>query len=85
MSMPGEPFVEFQMDWRNRCPVHDSFFVGYANGYNGYFPTIQAATRRGYGATSATTWTEVGSGERMVNHAITRIYEMLGKLSDDPQ
>lgn len=84
MTMPGEPFVNFQMDWRNRCPVHDTFFVGYANGYNGYFPTIDAAVRGGYGASSATTWAAVGSGERMVDHALTRIYELLGKLTDGP-
>jgi len=28
MTMPGEPFVEFQMDWRNRCPVPDAFLLG---------------------------------------------------------
>jgi neutral ceramidase len=84
MSVPGEPFVELQMAWRNLCPVRDSFFVGYSNGYNGYFPTIQAATRQGYGATSAMTWVEVGSGEYLMNRALIRIYEMMGKLTDGP-
>ena len=36
MGMPGEPFVEFQINWRDRCPVRDAFFLGYANGYFGY-------------------------------------------------
>jgi len=44
LCMPGEPFVEYQITWRRRCPVRDAFFVGYANGYNGYFPTIRSAT-----------------------------------------
>jgi neutral ceramidase len=85
MSMSGEPFVDLQIDWRNRCPVHDSFFVGYANGYNGYLPTIDGAVRGGYGGASSTTWAAVGSGERMVDHSVVRIYEMLGKLTNVPQ
>jgi hypothetical protein len=84
MGMPGEPFVEFQINWRDRCPVRDAFFLGYAGGYFGYFPTIRAATEGGYGATSPTTWIEVGAGERMVNHALARTYEMLGRLRKVP-
>jgi Neutral/alkaline non-lysosomal ceramidase, N-terminal len=85
MGLPGEPFVEFQMNWRERCRLHDCFFLGYTNGYNGYFPTIQAATEGGYGATSATTWVEVGAGERMVDHAVVTLYKMLRLLKDAPK
>lgn len=85
MTMPGEPFVDFQMDWRNRCPVRDAFFLGYANGYFGYFPTIRMATLGGYGAASATTWVQVGAGEQMVNHALVMAYKLLGKLDDTPE
>ena len=28
MTMPGEPFVDFQINWRDRCPVPDAFFRG---------------------------------------------------------
>lgn len=84
-GLPGEPFVDFQSDWRARCPVHDAFLVGYANGYFGYFPTIRASTWPAYGASSATTWVEPGTGERMVDHAIIMIYEMLGKLTRMPR
>ncbi len=85
MTMPGEPFVDFQMDWRNRCPVRDAFFLGYANGYFGYFPTMRMTTLGGYGAGSATTWVEVGAGEQMVNHALVVTYKLLGKLDDTPE
>ncbi len=85
LGMPGEPFVEFQVNWRDRCPVRDAFFLGYANGYFGYFPTIRAAPLGGYGAGNTTTWVEVGAGERMVDHALVRLYEMLGRLSDMPE
>jgi len=27
----------------------------------------------------------VGAGERMIDHALIRIYEMLGRLSDAPE
>jgi hypothetical protein len=84
MTMPGEPFVDFQMNWRDRCPVPHALLLGYTNGYNGYFPTIAAASRGGYGAASASTWVEPGAGERMVDNAVTRVYEMLGRLSDLP-
>lgn len=85
MGMPGEPFVQFQMDWRERCSLHDCFFLGYTNGYDGYIPTIQAATEGGYGATSATTWVQVGAGEMMVDHAVVRLDKMLGLLHDAPK
>jgi hypothetical protein len=84
MTMPGEPFVDFQVNWRDRCPVRHAFLLGYTNGYNGYFPTIAAASRGGYGAASASTWVEPGAGERMVDNAVARVYEMLGRLSDLP-
>ena len=84
MGLPGEPFVEFQMNWRQRCGLHDCFFLGYANGYDGYIPTVQAATEGGYGAASATTWVQVGAGERMVDHAVVTLYKMLGLLKDAP-
>jgi neutral ceramidase len=85
MGVPGEPFVEFQMGWRERCPLPDCFFLGYTNGYYGYFPTIQAATEGGYGAANATTWVQVGTGERMVDHALVTLYKMLGLLQDTPK
>jgi len=84
VGMPGEPFVDFQTDFRARCPVNDCFFLGYANGYYGYFPTLKAAAEGGYGAVSTTTWIEVGAGERMENQGIVDIYRMLGRLQDVP-
>ena len=85
MTMPGEPFVNFQIDWRNRCPVPDAFFLGYANGYYGYFPTIRASTEGGYGAGSSSTFIEPGAGEAMVDHAVIKTYQMLGRYNDLPE
>ena len=84
MTMPGEPFVDFQMNWRDRCPAPVALLLGYTNGYNGYFPTIAASSRGGYGAASASTWVEPGAGERIVDRAVVNLYEMLGRLTDLP-
>lgn len=84
VGMPGEPFVDFQTDLRARCPVADCFFLGYTNGYYGYFPTIKAATEGGYGASNATTWVQVGAGEEMENFGLVEIYRMLGRLHNTP-
>lgn len=84
VGMPGEPFVDFQTDLRAKCPVRDCFFLGYTNGYYGYFPTIKAASEGGYGAASTTTWVQVGAGEQMEDFALIQIYRMLGRLQDAP-
>ena len=84
-GMPGEPFVDFQMQWRAHCPVDDCLFLGYTSGYFGYFPTIRAASWGGYGASHPSTFIEVGAGERMLNHSLGAIYQMLGRLRSVPE
>jgi neutral ceramidase len=81
VGMPGEPFVEFQMQLRAKSPLPNSFLLGYTNGYFAYFPTIAAAVRGGYGANSTVVPTEVGTGERMLNIGLISIYELLGKFT----
>lgn len=85
VGMPGEPFVDFQIDWRKLCPARDAFFLGYTNGYFDYFPTIHAASEGGYGAADSDTYVEAGAGERMLRRALVRVYEMLGRLHDAPE
>ena len=85
MTLPAEPFVDFQIDWRNRCPVRDTFFLGYADGSFGYFPTLRAASLGGYGAANTATWIEPGAADQMVDHAVAKVYEMLGRLTDTPE
>jgi hypothetical protein len=85
IGMPGEPFVNFQINWKDRCPVQDCLVLGYANGYFDYFPTIEAAAEGGYGAGDSNTYVELGAGERMLRRALVRVYEFLGKLSDAPE
>jgi len=84
VGMPGEPFVEFQMQLRAKSPLPNSFLLGYTNGYFAYLPTITAAVRGGYGANSSVNPTEVGTGERMLNTGLIALYELLGGLSEQP-
>jgi hypothetical protein len=84
VTMPGEPFVEFQTTLRARSPLPNTYLLGYADGAFGYFPTIAAAIRGGYGANSTATQVEVGTGERMLDTGLISLYEMLGKLPDRP-
>lgn len=85
VGMPGEPFVDFQINWRDRCPAHDCLFLGYTNGYFDYLPTIVAASQGGYGAGDSNTYVEVGAAERMLDHALVRAHEMLGQLGRVPE
>ena len=83
-AFPGEFFVEFQQSLRSRSPLRDTFFLGYANGYFGYFPTIRAAATGGYGAADFSVQLEPGAGERLIDQALIQIYRALGKLKDQP-
>lgn len=85
LAVPGEPFVQYQIAWRERCPVRDAFFLGYANGYDGYFPTIPSASLSGYGASNPATWVEVGAGDRMLDAGVISINRMLGLMPELPE
>jgi neutral ceramidase len=63
MAVPGERFIDFQINWSQRCPVAGAFFLSYTHDYFGYFPTIRMASLGGCGAASASTWVEVGASE----------------------
>jgi neutral ceramidase len=84
VGMPGEPFVDFGLNFRDRSPLTMSFFAGYANGYFGYFPTIRAAVEGGYGAEGLVSRSEVGAGESMLDTSLIRLYTMLGQLKPLP-
>jgi hypothetical protein len=82
-TFPGEFFVEFQQQLKSRSPVADTFFLGYCNASYGYFPTVQAASEGGYGATT-NSFVEIGAGERMVLQALIDLHQLSGRF-DNPQ
>jgi hypothetical protein len=48
--LPGEPFVEFQLRYREAMLPNYAFVNGYCNGWTGYLPTAAAFKEGGYGA-----------------------------------
>lgn len=76
----GEFFCEHAMRLRSRARTGGLFFFGYCNGYHQYFPTIEAAAEGGYGADNQVAPAEVGAGERLMNTALTWLFQMQGKF-----
>lgn len=87
LAIPGEPFVEHQLAFRQKAECTDAMLFGYsysaAGVWAGYIPTILASVEGGYGADYNTT-VEVGTGERLVDRGVVKILEMRGLLKDLP-
>ncbi len=81
VTMPGEPFVDFQTELAAKSIIEYTFLFGYTftgdGGWADYIPTIEAASEGGYGA-GYNTFIGVGAGEAMVDRAIINLYEMTG-------
>jgi hypothetical protein len=86
-TMPGEPFVDLQIAFRDKSEITNTFLFGYtysAGGeWLGYVPTIRAAAEGGYGA-GYNTRIEVGAGEAMIDRAIVNLFALTGKLKRSP-
>jgi neutral ceramidase len=87
-ALPGEPFVEHQITFREKTGCAGAMLFGYsysAGGtWAGYLPTIRAAVEGGYGANYNTT-VEVGTGERLIDSAVVKIFELRGRLKALPE
>ena len=86
-AIPGEPFVEHQITFREKAECGAAMLFGYsysAGGvWAGYIPTILASVEGGYGADYNTT-VEVGTGERLVDRAAVKLFELRGLLKELP-
>lgn len=86
-SLPGEPFVEFQLTFRAKSECANSMLFGYTTSsqgvWAGYLPTILAAVQGGYGADYNTT-VAVGTGEQLVDRAVVKLFELRGLLKELP-
>ncbi len=80
----GEFFCNHSNRLKERSYIDHTLFLGYCNGHNLYFPTIEAASEGGYGADQTVSPVELGAGEQMMNRALVNIYAMLRKFSDKP-
>ncbi|MDX2032116.1 MAG: hypothetical protein SF339_15690 [Blastocatellia bacterium] len=76
----GEFFSNHAIRLKERARVKRLFFFGYCNGYHQYFPTIEGVAEGGYGADNQVAPAAVGAGEEIMNAALMRIYQLLGKI-----
>ena len=87
MSIPGEPFVEHQLTFREKseCGAAMLFGYSYSSGgvWAGYIPTIIGAVEGGYGADYNTT-VAVGTGEMLIDRGVVQILRMRGLLKNLP-
>jgi len=78
----GEFFSNHSNRLKERSYTPHTFFFGYCNGHDMYFPTIEAVSEGGYGADPQVSPVEIGAGEKMMNQALVNIYTMLGKFPE---
>jgi hypothetical protein len=76
VGVSGEFFCNHALRLKERARMKELFFFGYCNGYEQYFPTIEAIAEGGYGTGGIEAPAAVGAGEQMMNTALIGIYEM---------
>lgn len=83
-TFPGEPFIKFQLDWKDDIgPYATPFFFGYT--WNGgkwpiYVPDIRSAALGGFGADMGFPLIEVGAGETIMNKHLENFYILNGRM-----
>ena len=87
-TMLAEPFVKFQLYWKEHAEVAHPFFFGYtySSGGNspGYVSDIRSAAYGGYGADDNERRIEVGAGEAIMNKHLENLYRLKGIMRDKP-
>jgi hypothetical protein len=78
VGVSGEFFCEHAESLRRRARLPHLFFLGYCNDYHQYFPTIQAVSEGGYGTGLPVSVAELGAGERVIDRALVRLYQLRG-------
>jgi hypothetical protein len=80
VGVSGEFFCGHALSLKRRARLEHVLFLGYCNDYQQYFPTIEAAAEGGYGTEPVVSPSELGAGERVIDRALIRLYEMRGEL-----
>jgi len=87
-AVPGEPFVQLQLDWKQRLNMPQAFLFGYtwyAGTWPNYIPDIVSAARGGYGADqNGPTMIEVGAGEAIMNKQLENVLRLSGLMREVP-
>jgi neutral ceramidase len=87
-TVPGEPFIQLQLDWKKKVEVPHPFLFGYTwhrGTWPAYVPDIKSAALGGYGADQSNPrMIEVGSGEALMNKHLENMYRLTGLMREDP-
>jgi hypothetical protein len=79
VALPGEIFVEFGLDAKQRSPFGTTAVISMSNQHHGYIPNRTAFEQGGYETfRSRMNWTAPGSGERLIDTAIDRLQHLHG-------
>ena len=83
VALPGEPFVEGQLELKRRSPAPYTFLAHMANGSAGYVPTREALARGGY-ETRTANWSRLAPAalERIVDAADGLLRELFARNAD---
>ncbi|RFS26672.1 hypothetical protein DVR12_02460 [Chitinophaga silvatica] len=81
---PGEMFVQFQLDWKDKMKLASvsGFMFGYSwtgGKWPGYIPDVRSAALGGYGA-DGDNMIQVGAGEQIVTRHLENYYKLNGLM-----
>ncbi|MBY0232556.1 MAG: neutral/alkaline non-lysosomal ceramidase N-terminal domain-containing protein [Gemmataceae bacterium] len=82
VGVSAEVFCSHSLHLKRRARLPRLFFIGYCNDYHQYLPTIEAASEGGYGTEAWISPAAVGSGERVMDRALLRLYGMRGRIAE---
>jgi hypothetical protein len=87
-TVPGEPFVQLQLDWKKKVDAAQPFLFGYTwfdGTWPNYIPDIKSAAQGGYGADQNNPkMIEVGSGEAIINKHLENSFRLSGLMRTEP-
>ncbi|HQE83418.1 MAG TPA: neutral/alkaline non-lysosomal ceramidase N-terminal domain-containing protein [Candidatus Hydrogenedentes bacterium] len=75
VGLPGEVFVEYQLELKAKAPVRHALLCGYTNEYHAYFPTVAGALAGGYGGAAAS-YVGIGAADKLLFEAQMILAEM---------
>jgi len=81
--IPGEPFVAFQLQFKEAVAPATGMFVGYVNGWPGYMPPDAAYDEGGYGVDAFESDPPVLSRTALPRGAGELVYKRLIQLADE--
>jgi pimeloyl-ACP methyl ester carboxylesterase len=87
-TVPGEPFIQLQLDWKKKVEAAHPFVFGYTwseGTWPNYMPDIKSAALGGYGADQISPkMIDVGSGEAIMNKHLENVYALSGMMRKEP-